>query len=89
MAPAWLSAPLGWKQLRHRPLRLLVAVAGISFAVLLIMMQLGFRAALFSYFAEEGETSRAVDAPDGTLYMADMYREIYEHPDAVPPSVKK
>jgi len=29
------------------------------------------------------------NAPDGTLYMADMYREIFEHPDAVPPSVKK
>ena len=28
-------------------------------------------------------------APDGTFYLADMYREIYEHPDAVPPSVKK
>jgi putative ABC transport system permease protein len=39
--------PLGWLQLRHKPLRLLVALAGISFAVLLIMMQLGFRAALF------------------------------------------
>lgn len=39
--------PLGWLQLRHRPLRLAVALAGISFAVLLIMMQLGFRAALF------------------------------------------
>jgi putative ABC transport system permease protein len=39
--------PLGWLQLRHRPLRLLVALAGIGFAVLLIMMQLGFRAALF------------------------------------------
>lgn len=38
---------LGWLQLRHRPLRLLVALAGIGFAVLLIMMQLGFRAALF------------------------------------------
>ncbi len=39
--------PLGWLQLRHKPLRLLVALAGIAFAVLLIMMQLGFRAALF------------------------------------------
>lgn len=39
--------PLGWLQLRHRPLRLAVALAGIAFAVLLIMMQLGFRAALF------------------------------------------
>ncbi len=27
--------------------------------------------------------------PDGTLYMADMYRELFEHPDAVPPSAKK
>ncbi|KAA9132685.1 FtsX-like permease family protein [Marinihelvus fidelis] len=42
-----MNAPLGWTQLRHRPLRLLVALAGIGFAVLLIMMQLGFRAALF------------------------------------------
>lgn len=39
--------PIGWLQLRHKPLRLLVALMGISFAVLLIMMQLGFRAALF------------------------------------------
>jgi len=39
--------PLGWMQLRHRPLRLFVALAGIGFAVLLIMMQLGFRSALF------------------------------------------
>jgi len=42
-----MTAPLGWLQLRHRPMRLLVALAGIGFAVLLIMMQLGFRAALF------------------------------------------
>ncbi|WP_205596436.1 ABC transporter permease DevC [Wenzhouxiangella sp. XN201] len=39
--------PLGWLQLKHRPLRLVVAIAGITFAVLLIMMQLGFRSALF------------------------------------------
>ena len=42
-----VRAPLGWQQLRHRPLRLLVALLGIAFAVLLIMMQLGFRSALF------------------------------------------
>ncbi|NOR18920.1 MAG: FtsX-like permease family protein, partial [Xanthomonadales bacterium] len=41
------NLPLAWLQLRHKPLRLLVALAGIGFAVLLIMMQLGFRAALF------------------------------------------
>jgi putative ABC transport system permease protein len=38
---------LGWLQLRHKPLRLVVALSGIAFAVLLIMMQLGFRSALF------------------------------------------
>ena len=42
-----MNLPIGWLQLRHRPLRLLVALSGIGFAVLLIMMQLGFRAALF------------------------------------------
>jgi putative ABC transport system permease protein len=45
--PLPLRTPLGWLQLRHRPVRLLVAIAGISFAVMLILMQLGFRAALF------------------------------------------
>jgi putative ABC transport system permease protein len=38
---------LGWLQLKHKPLRLAVALSGIAFAVLLIMMQLGFRSALF------------------------------------------
>jgi len=42
-----MRAPIGWLQLRHKPLRLVVALLGISFAVLLIMMQLGFRSALF------------------------------------------
>jgi putative ABC transport system permease protein len=39
--------PIGWRQLAHRPVRLAVAVAGIAFAVLLILMQLGFRSALY------------------------------------------
>jgi putative ABC transport system permease protein len=38
---------LGWMQLKHQKLRLLVAVLGISFAVVLILMQVGFREALF------------------------------------------
>ncbi|HID75660.1 MAG TPA: c-type cytochrome [Planctomycetaceae bacterium] len=29
------------------------------------------------------------DGPDGALYVADMYRAVYEHPDAVPPSARK
>ena len=42
-----MRTPIGWLQLRHKPLRLMVALLGISFAVLLIMMQLTFRSALF------------------------------------------
>ena len=69
-ASGWLSAPLGWKQLRHRPLRLLVAIAGISFAVLLIMMQLGFRAALFEStlrFHERFRYDIALFSPDSVF----------------------
>ena len=36
-----------WLQLKYEKLRLLVAIGGISFAVVLIFMQLGLRAALF------------------------------------------
>ena len=39
--------PLAWLQLTREKLRLLVAVAGVAFAVILIFMQLGFRKALF------------------------------------------
>jgi len=42
-----VAIPLGWMQLRHRKLRLLVALTGIAFAVVLILMQLGFRSSLF------------------------------------------
>ncbi len=40
--------PLGLKQLRHDPLRLLTAIAGITFADVLIFLQLGFADALFT-----------------------------------------
>jgi putative ABC transport system permease protein len=69
-ATSWLRVPLGWKQLRHRPLRLLVAVAGIAFAVLLIMMQLGFRAALFEStlrFHERFRYDIALFSPDSVF----------------------
>src|SRR5262245_36422347 len=38
--------PLAWLQLSHEKLRLLAALAGITFAVVLMMLQLGFAAAL-------------------------------------------
>ncbi|MEM9003001.1 MAG: ABC transporter permease DevC [Cyanobacteria bacterium P01_F01_bin.86] len=40
--------PLGLKQLKHDPLRLLTAIAGITFADILIFMQLGFADALYT-----------------------------------------
>jgi putative ABC transport system permease protein len=39
--------PLAWLQLSHEKVRLLVAIAGISFADILMFMQLGFRDALY------------------------------------------
>ena len=40
--------PLAWLQLAHEPLRLLAATAGIAFAVILMLMQLGFEDAMLS-----------------------------------------
>lgn len=65
-----MTLPLGWLQLRHKPLRLLVALSGIAFAVLLIMMQLGFRAALFESavrFHEQIEYDIALFSPDSVF----------------------
>lgn len=39
--------PLAWLQLKYERIRLLVAISGISFAVVLMFMQLGFQTALF------------------------------------------
>ena len=43
-----LAIPLAWLQLVREKIRLLVALAGIGFAVILMFMQLGFRDALFT-----------------------------------------
>ena len=46
--PGWLlPVRLAWRQLRAEPSRLLAAVAGVMFASILVLMQLGFRGALF------------------------------------------
>ncbi len=42
-----MSIPLGWLQLKHQKLRLFAATLGITFAVILITVQLEFREALF------------------------------------------
>ncbi len=41
------AVPLAWLQLTYQKSRLLVAIAGIMFAVILIFMQIGFQDALF------------------------------------------
>jgi putative ABC transport system permease protein len=41
-----MRTPLAWKNLTHEIRRLLLAVGGVGFAVLLVFMQLGFRGAL-------------------------------------------
>jgi putative ABC transport system permease protein len=41
-----LAIPLAWLQLRKEKIRLVVAMAGVAFAVILIFMQLGFRNAM-------------------------------------------
>ena len=42
-----MKIPLAWLQLKREKIRLLVALIGISFADILMLMQLGFRSALF------------------------------------------
>jgi putative ABC transport system permease protein len=84
MALSGPGVPLGWKQLRHKPLRLAVAVAGIAFAVLLIMMQLGFRSALFEStlrFHERFRYDIALFSPDSVFIVrpaAFSLRRLYQ-----------
>jgi putative ABC transport system permease protein len=47
LANKWQEIPIGWAQLSHQKVRLLVALAGIAFADILIFMQLGFHTSIF------------------------------------------
>ena len=48
-APQWaLAFRLAWRQLCAEPARLLAAITGVMFATILVLMQLGFRGALFT-----------------------------------------
>ena len=53
--------PLAWKNLTHDPRKLLLAISGIGFAVVLMFQQRGFRHALFD------STVAVVDAVDADL----------------------
>jgi putative ABC transport system permease protein len=67
-----MAIALGWMQLRYQKVRLAVAICGIAFAVILILMQLGFRASLIESAVRYQEKLRydiAILSPD-TLYIA-------------------
>ncbi len=51
--------PLGWLQLTRQKGRLLVAVSGVAFADLLMLMQLGFQSALFNSATRLHDSLRA------------------------------
>ena len=55
--------PLGWAQLSHQKIRMIVAVSGIAFADILIFMQLGFYTSLF------GGITRIHEHLNGDIYL--------------------
>ena len=55
--------PLGWAQLSHQKVRMIVALSGIAFADILIFMQLGFYNSVF------GGVTRLHEHLNGDLYL--------------------
>ena len=55
--------PVAWLQLTHRPMRLLAAVAGVSFANVLVFFQLGLTGALYD------SQKRPLDQINGSLVL--------------------
>ena len=55
--------PLGWAQLSHQKVRMIVALSGIAFADILIFMQLGFYTSLF------GGITRIHEHLNGDLFL--------------------
>jgi len=43
----WRRTPLAWRQVTHRPMRLVAAIAGVSFANVLVFFQLGLSGGLY------------------------------------------
>lgn len=64
--------PLAWLQLSHQKIRLLVAVSGVAFSIILIFTQLGIKAMLF-----DGVTLLAENL-NGDLYLLSSYSEVIE-----------
>lgn len=71
--------PVAWLQLSHQKIRLLVAILGVAFSIILIFTQLGLRAMLF-----DGVTLLP-ESLNGDLYLLSAYAE--EMDDSSFPSV--
>ena len=69
---------LAWRQLIRQKFRLCVAVAGVSFAVVLIFMQLGFREALFQ------SSTRFHGYLDGELFLVSPQFSYLVNPNPFP-----
>ena len=87
---ALFKIPLGWMTLVHQKLRFGVALAGIAFAVILILMQLGFRSSLFESAVRYHERLRydiaifSADSPFIVRPQAFSNRRLYQalgHPE--------
>ncbi|MGL5944407.1 MAG: hypothetical protein ACRC2S_29350 [Waterburya sp.] len=64
--------PVAWLQLSYQKVRLLVAILGVAFAIILIFTQLGLRAMLF-----DGVTLLPENL-NGDLYLLSSYAENIE-----------
>ncbi|MGL5832818.1 MAG: ABC transporter permease, partial [Waterburya sp.] len=62
--------PVAWLQLSHQKVRLLVAILGVAFSIILIFTQLGLRAMLFNGITLLPENL------NGDLYLMSNYAEV-------------
>ena len=65
----WCRTPVAWLQLSYQKIRLLVAILGVAFSIILIFTQLGLRAMLF-----EGVTLLPENL-NGDLYLVSVYAD--------------
>ncbi len=61
----WYAARLAWRQLTFKPSKMIAAIFGVTFAVVLVFMQLGFKSALFT------SAARPPTGLMGDLFMLD------------------
>ena len=59
----WRRTPLAWRQVSHRPMRLVAAIAGVSFANVLVFFQLGLSGGLYD------SQKRPIQRMNGELVM--------------------